>query len=227
MKIHHKIAATIGRLACASAMLVAATAGAQSLYHVDVSTSSLIGNPNAPFYLDFQLNYGSGPFGNSASIGNFTGITPVGSPTLSGTAAGNLSASVTLSDSSANPLNEFFQQFDPSAHVGFDVALSQNQTLLTPDSLQFAILDHTTGQIPTTQPVVGLSLAEFGIGPTGAITATAFGGANDPFLGDYSGITVTVTQVPEPSAALLGLCATCFVIVMKLHRARKATATTA
>jgi hypothetical protein len=137
-----------------------------------------------------------------------------------------LSTSVTLSDSSANPLNEFYQQFDPGAQVGFDVALSHNQTLLTPDSFQFAILDHTTGQIPTTQPIVGLSLAEFDIGPNGTITATAFAGANNPFLGDYSGITVTVTQVPEPSTALLGLCAACLVVAKKLRRARKVAART-
>jgi hypothetical protein len=221
MQTYQKIAATIGRLACASAMLMATASQAQVLeYHVDVNTSALIGNANAPFYLDFQLNYGSGPSGNSASIGNFTGVTPAGSPNLTGTAGGNLSTSVMLSDNSVNPFNEFYQQFTPGAHAGFDVFLSHNATLLTPDSLQFAILDNTTGQIPTAQPSVGLSLAEFDINANGTITATGFGGVNDPVLGNYSGITVTVTPVPEPSVTLLGLCAG-GALIMKLCRARK------
>jgi len=226
MKTNQKITTTISLLTCASALLACTSAEAVE-YHVDVNTSSLVGNANAPFYLDFQLNYGSGPFSNGALIQNFTGVAPtLGSPTLSGTAAGDLNTAVSLTDNSASPLNEFYQAFTPGSHLGFDVYLSQNQTLLTPDSLQFAILDNTANQIPTTQPGVGLSLAEFDINANGSITANAFAGANDPVLGNYSGVNVTVTPVPEPSIPLLGFGAAGLVF-WQAFRGRKPASTPA
>ena len=37
-------------------------------FHVDIDTSTLTLAPNAPFYLDFQLNEGSGSLANSVQV---------------------------------------------------------------------------------------------------------------------------------------------------------------
>src|SRR5258708_37334958 len=109
MKNHIKLTTTLSLLTCACALFNASSAqAALTGYHVEVVTSPLVGNPNAPFYLDFQMNYGSGPFGNNSTIKNFNfvGGSPVGSPTLSGTAEGGLSKTLTLLDSSGTTLRE-------------------------------------------------------------------------------------------------------------------------
>ncbi len=187
-------------------------------YIVTIQTSPLA-NPalsgNGPFSLDLQLNYGSGPFGNNATVNNFSfgGGSATGAPTLSGSASGNLNSAVTLSDNGVNGFNEFFQSFTPGSTLSFEVALSGNPTTTTPDNFAVAILDNTGGQIVTTDPNDGLSLATFEIGSFGAITTHAYSGIDntDPNnlvdLGDYSGVTVSIVPVPEPSTIAAGLLA--------------------
>src|SRR5205085_7168247 len=55
-----KFKSIIGPLVCAGAFLNAPISNASVFYHIDVNTASLMGNPGAPFSLDFQLNDGSG-----------------------------------------------------------------------------------------------------------------------------------------------------------------------
>ena len=205
-------------LALAAAALLASTqAQAGTLtYHFDVNTATLVGNVNSPFYLDFQLNYGSGT-GNSATIGNltFTGGSLTGTPNLFGNASGDLGTAALLSADSVNAFNEIFQQFSPGTSLGFDVSLTSNATTVTPDAFAFAILDKTTGQITTTDPLLGLSLVQADIGTSG-ITIGSYAG-----VGDYDGVTVSVTPVPEASTSTLGLLAVSMV-ALGVFRARKA-----
>ena len=197
-------------LTCAFALSSAVKSHAAE-YAVTIQTSPLATSAlsaNGPFSLDIQLNYGGSGFGNSATINNFVfgGGSASGSPILSGIAAGSLSSTVTLTGNSTSQFNDFNQTFNPGTALSFDVNLSDNPTGVTPDGLAIAILDNTGGQIVTTDPDEGLSLATFEIGSFGRITTATYAGIDntDPSnlvnLGDYTGVTVSVTSVPEPSA---------------------------
>jgi hypothetical protein len=126
---------------------------ADLLFHVSLNTAPLVGHPAAPFYVEFQLNDGSGTndANNTATISNFAfgGGAPMGSPTLSGGASGSLqSGTVTLTDSSF--FNEFFQEFTPGSQLDFDIHLTTDVDAgATPDQFSFAILDNTLTEIPT------------------------------------------------------------------------------
>lgn len=141
-------------LALFSAFLVFAPADgrADSLFHVTLDTSPLVGQPNAPFSLLFQLtNSNSGV--NSVTLSNFTfgGGAPLGSPTLTGGASGNLSSGVTLTESGF--LNFFAQQFTAGSVLGFDVQMTTNFSGAgTPDGFAFQIQDSNGALLPTTGP---------------------------------------------------------------------------
>ena len=231
MKLIH-LKPVLGSILCACALLTG-SAHAEN-YHVTVDTSTLLGTGNGPFYLDFQMNYGSGTIGNSATISNFSygGGSVSGSPIVySGNPTGSIASSVSLADSAAHPFNELYQGFTPGGTLSFDISVSNNGVGATPDALEFAILDNQTFQIPTTQPtgsndpqngIDGLSLVDITIGGDGLgsyqqVYAHAYNGANNPSLGgDYTGVIVTVASVPEPSSwALAGLCAGLFAFLRR------------
>jgi hypothetical protein len=126
---------------------------AQMSFRIAVNTAPLVGHPAGPFFVDFDLTDGSGTndANNTALISNFAfgGGGPVGAPTLSGEASGNLSTAVRLNDS--HFLNEFIQEFTPGDTLTFDVGLTTNVDAgPTPDEFSFKILDCTQVEIPTT-----------------------------------------------------------------------------
>jgi len=182
--------------------LVSAPAANASSFTFDVvvNTTALIGNSGAPFYLDFQLNEGSGPLGNnSVAVSNFdfgVGGSSVGAPSTFGGASGSLTSSVMLADSSF--FNELFQQFTPGNDLHFRVTLTGNPDTVspvTPDLFAFGILDNTLGNIPTTGEgdsllLVNINKTNLGLGDirTGASTSPA---------------GVTAAAVPEPTTLLL------------------------
>ena len=192
---HRKLLKT----ACAGVaglVLSAASALAQA-FHVEINTSALsspTGGAAAPFSLDFQLNSGDTLNNNTAVISNFTfdGGAPLGSATFIGGASGSLSGVVTLADSGA--FNEFFQSFTSGSTIGFDVFVSQNTDAgATPDGFHFGIIDGSLFSITTT----GFADQLLSVNLPGALPAIqTFAGT-----GDYAGITVTVTAIPEPSSA--------------------------
>ena len=139
----------------ACSILAASTSHATSIgFNVSLDTSPLIGSSAGPFYIDFQLNDGSGvgDANNTVMINSFLfgGGNAVGSPVLTiGGASGNLLSSVSITDSAF--LNEFAQQFDPGSTLRFHVNLTTNVDAgLTPDAFSFSILDHTLAPLPTT-----------------------------------------------------------------------------
>lgn len=137
---------------CIGALGLMCMSGAQARfsYHVQVDTSSLGSNPDAPFSLDFQLIDGGGLVGNTVLLGNFTfgGGSATGSPSATGGATGDLNVGVQLSDSLF--FNELFQSFMPGSTLGFDVSMTENPEPGTPDAFSFAILDKDLLNIPTT-----------------------------------------------------------------------------
>jgi len=187
-------------LALCAGVLFAATSGdaATAIYHVDLNTSALVGNAAGPFSLDFQLNDGSaaGDGNNTAMLSNFTfgsgGAS--GGPTFFGGASGNLSTSVTLTDTSA--FNELFQSFTAGNTLSFDLTLTMNSDAgPTPDAFAFGILDNTLYNIPTTGVGDSFLLVNLGSSPT--ITT---GASLSP------SVSVNVTAVPEPGSL------TCFLM---------------
>ena len=136
------------------ALLVGAPAArAQLFFHVRMDTSLLIGHPGAPFYLDFQLNGGSGvDMGNNrVTLSNFDfggGFAGPDVPNLIGGASGDLTGGLTISDTLFR--NEFFQPFTPGSVLEFDAEITTNVDAgPTPDQFSFSILDCTQTEIPT------------------------------------------------------------------------------
>jgi hypothetical protein len=201
MKKNQKLKTVIGILSSAGALLAAASSQA-AVYQVNVNTSSLVGNANGPYYVDFQLNYGSGT-GNGVVISDFNSA-PAGSPIIySGTTAGgDMSTALTITDNLTSPFNEIAQQFTPGTTLSFLVNLSQNGTASTPDEFVFGIDDGSTFPISTTSPDGG-SLALFQINHafSNPVDSEVTYSASDA---QYSSLTVSVVAVPEPSTAVAG-----------------------
>lgn len=133
----------------------ASVSRANLMFDVTLDTSGLIGHPAGPFYVDFQLNDGSGNFAgvNTATISNFMfgdKGSASGNPQLFGGAMGDLSTGVTLKDDAAF-INEFIEGFTPGSFLSFHVELTTNvDPGLTPDGFSFSILDSLLSPIPTT-----------------------------------------------------------------------------
>lgn len=182
-------------LGMAGLLLSTASSFAQN-FHVDIITSALTtpaNSANAPFSIDFQLNSGDTLNNNTAVINNFTfggGGAPFGSATFIGGASGGLPGVINLVDTGA--FNEFFQSFAAGTSLGFDVLLSQHADAgPTPDGFSIAILDSALFNIPTT----GFGDQLLSISLPGTIPGIqTFTGT-----GDYAGVSLTVTAIPEPS----------------------------
>jgi hypothetical protein len=184
------------------------------LFHVTVDTAPLTTSPNGPFSLDFQLNDGSGSAdgNNTATLSNFTfgGGAATGSPTYLGGVTGDISSSLTFSES--NAFNEFFQGFTAGTSLAFDVAISRNTDAgITPDSFIFSILDSTLGAITTSGPA-GQSVQFDITSPIIGVDAVQSFNGN----GDYTGVNASV--VPEPSANLLALASIFGVLTIRRRK---------
>lgn len=189
-------------LLLAAGLFLSSAAAHAAVYRVTIDTSTLAATGNGPFALDFQFNGGDTPGNNTAVISSFTFG---GGSALAGTnvattsdVSGTLATTVTLANTL--PFNEFYQQFNPGGLVQFDINVTQNLDGVTPDSFAFAILDKDFFNIDTTGS--GDNLVTFNIDTAGTLTVNTSQGQ-----GVYSGVTVNVSAVPEPSTALIGLLA--------------------
>lgn len=159
MKLRDAFRAAVAALAA----LLAAAACHAAVFTISVDTVELIGHPAAPFYIEFQLNDGSGAGNgnNTALIGpfDFDGGAAVGAPILVGGASGDLSSHVVIGDSDF--LNEFIQEFTPGTRLTFGVELSEFvEPGPQPDQFSFAILDCNLIEIPTRGPADALVIAD-------------------------------------------------------------------
>ena len=190
----HSLLSTLGALAGAIALL-ATPARAVSVAHITLDTSSLIGHPAGPFYLDFQLNDGSG-FGDGNNTAFVSAIDFGGGSAVAGTenafggVSGSLLSGLSLTDTSA--FNECFQQFVPGASLTFDVHLTTNVSGLVPDLFAFTILDADMYNIPTTS---------LGSDPLLSITLD---GAS-PTIATFSGTSIAIPAPHVPDHASTGL----------------------
>jgi hypothetical protein len=198
---------TIGLFACAFALYSVSASALTAEYQFTVNTSSLVGNTNGPYYVDFQMNSGGGPFANTAIVNNFNfgGGSAVGSAIVyNGNPSGDLSTAFTLiADPTANAFNEIAQQFNPGSTLSFDVTLTENGGVHAPDAFVFGIDDNTTFQIPTTSPD-GISLGILSINLAFANPVISVN-TYSPTDAQYAGLNVSVAAVPEPSTWALML----------------------
>ncbi len=200
---HSPLAAVLGALCASGLPAVAATV----TYDITVDTSSLIGNPNGPYYVDFQMNSGGGPFSNTATVSNFgfaggSASAPGSAIVYGGNPTGDLSTGFTLvADPTGNAFNEIAQQFNPGSTLSFAVTLTENGGTQAPDAFVFSIDDGTTFQIPTNSSD-GLSLATIAINLAFSNPAVSVE-THSPTDPQYSGMNVSVTPVPLPAAAWL------------------------
>jgi hypothetical protein len=197
-----------------AALTLAPAAQAQLNFHVSVDTSSLIGNPDGPYSIDFQLNQGDGAVPNSVTIGNFwySGGHAVGSPTLIGDASGSLGAGFSIANTSF--LNEAYQQFVPGSYLNFDVTITLNHEPTTPDSFVFSILDGSLANIPTTG--IGDSLLQADI--DSHLTFKDF----HPGIGKGPYSSVTIVTTPEPTTTGLAVASALGVAALVIRRNRNA-----
>jgi len=204
-------------VALATALLSAPVTRAQFLnFNVDLNTAALgaQNSANAPFYLDFQLNYGGSTNpATTVTLSNFqfTGGSAMGSATTLGTASGSMGSTLTLSASSSSQLNELYQQFSTgTTDISFTAHVSGAGFDVTPTSLSVAIMDNSLGspaQIFTSAPDTE-SMVFVNIDPTKtasdvqAYMSVSSADGNTPL----SGVVASVTPVPEPStyAAIMG-----------------------
>lgn len=178
-----------------AAMTFLATPKADAFaYHVVLNTTSLLSDASAPFALDLVLT-GGNALSNTVVLSNLTFVgggsansNPAAAPI--GLAAGTLTTTVSLSDSTSSFYNEFYQGFTPGTFLSFDLTVTTNLNGPTPDALSIAILDKDLLNITTNGP--GDALVVFNIN-SAAPTAQTYTSTNG----------VTATVVPEPSSALL------------------------
>jgi hypothetical protein len=194
----------ISILVAGFAAAIPSSAQATSIsFHVQVNTAALIGNPSAPFYLDFALIDGSGTLAgpNSvviSSLGFAGGGSLNGAPSITGGVTGNLASSVSLSDN-ANAFNEYFQAFTPGTALGFDVTATTNADPITPDAFMFAILDKNLFNLPTNgqaDSLVFVNILPF-------LNSNSLAGIQTFSTTNPVGVTATASAIPEPGTLLL------------------------
>jgi hypothetical protein len=110
-------------------ILAADPARADEIFNVSLDTSKLASDYTGPIGLDFEL---IGTNANTITVSNFafgSGSPGPGSAFLTGGASGDLSGTVSLTDT-ANFFSDFNQQFTPGATLTFTV----DTTLVAPPS---------------------------------------------------------------------------------------------
>jgi hypothetical protein len=206
-------------LASAIALLCAPALRAQTQsFLVDINTSTLNtqDSANAPFYLDFQLNYGNSANASSTvTLSSFTltGGSAVGSPLTFGSATGSLNSLVTLTASSTagqNGSNELYQQFGSGVtDIKFTATVFEpGPNIGTPSEFVTGVFDSAlgaAGPLNTTAPD-GQNLLTLNLDASNTFanvnTYTSLSSADGTTV---TGVTASAT-IPEPTttAAMLG-----------------------
>lgn len=225
-------------LASAMALFASPLLRAQTFsFDVDLNTGFLGAQDgaNAPFYLDFQLNYGSAPApANTITLSDFqfTGGNALGSAVTTGTASGSLASAVSLTASSSSPLNELYQQFSSSTtDIKFKATVSENGSGVVPASFTTAILDNSLGfpaQLYTTAPdtasLVVLNLTSSNtLADVGTYASLSSADASTA----VTGVTAAASAVPEPSVTTTIFGCAGAMLAFATRRLRKLRATAA
>lgn len=138
---------------CVWLAALAGPGSAATVFNVNVDTSELMNHAAGPFFLNVQLNDGSGlgDGNNSAVLSNFSfgGGGALGSPITTGGVSGSLADTVLLRDTEF--LNSFTQGFSAGLGLAFQLTFSRAVDRgPTPDQLSIALLDSSGLELPTT-----------------------------------------------------------------------------
>jgi hypothetical protein len=209
-------------LAATITLLGAPALRAQTLsFNVDINTATLDAQDgaNAPFYIDFVMDYGNSSLAsNTTTLSNFvlTGGT-AGTATTSGGASGSIASTVSLTASSAHPASELYQEFSSGVtNISFTALVTEtgpDPGAGKPTEFAATIFDSSVGApapIYTTAPdtasllILNLSSSNT-VSSVGAYTSVSSADGNTP----VTGVTASITAIPEPSttAAMFALCA--------------------
>lgn len=171
---------------------------ASTTYFVQMSVAS------GSYFLDWQLNSGGGGISNTALFTNLTiaagdpRCTPTGTAQCSGSVAVVQSPfGVTLSDSPASQLNDYFLGITVPGNgiMSFAVTLSQATPASgQPDLFSFSLYNSTPTILGTTDPRGANAAVTIVLGPT--ISFNSYGSSSSLF-------TAPLVSVPEPSIWLL------------------------
>lgn len=212
----------------------APVARAQLIFDVAVNTAPLVGHAAGPFSLFFTLTDGDAE-SNTITFSDFdfgTG-SAMGTPFLTGGASGDLSASVTLTDSSF--VNDFVQEFDPGALLKFRVTMTTNYSGSgSPDGFSWGVLD-TSGM-----PLPMLSYGAYGadafmiVSIDGAApvlnvfgsdsSLPPFGGGDEVEIAEPRVELVEIPNNPVPEPSTYGLMAAALLGAVAWVRRRRAVA---
>jgi hypothetical protein len=180
--------------------LAVSTVRANVIKTVTLDTSALGGLPDGPYSLAFELADGSGTGdGNNAVVLSdfqFGSGNPVGSPLIFGSAFGDLSSTVTLTD--ADPAGVFVQGFVSGNTLSFLLSFTANvDPGGTQDEFIFSILDSSFNPIPTSSPSFLSPFLDIVLDSDNpAIQTFGADGIPAPTVADAA-------SVPEPSSALM------------------------
>jgi hypothetical protein len=151
---------------CLGALLVSGSAFADSLYSINVDTSSLSGTSAQ---LAFDLIYGGGP-SNTVTISDFSTDGTLGTVSPAGLVSGTLPGSVTLTDSSLSFFNEYLTGLTLGTTFSFALDATTNgpDSSSSPDALSVFLLDPNTGLplFTTSDPTLSDSLFTLNIDGT-------------------------------------------------------------
>ena len=192
-------------------LLTATAAFAGQMFTLD--TSSLIGNPNAPFTLDlsFTDGAGTGDGNNTITLSNFAlGAGSLTESSISGGFTVNASPfRIALKDSSF--FNDVQFTFVPDAMFSFQLDATSNPDSGTPDTFTLAILDKDLNNIPTMNPNNGIAFVEADLPTTNPANGTQVILSGTAANSDDVAIP-TPTGIPEPSTFVpisMGFWAVC------------------
>jgi hypothetical protein len=180
------------------------------VYYVKLNLSSLAGNANGPYSLDFQLATGSGNVTNTVTLSNFQyvggGVTGTPNYTAGGE-SGSLATSLVLTDSSLN--NEFAEALTAGVtQLSFKVDETPNSEVVssgTPIPEQFNVfLDDSTGySIPTTDSSGG-TLVESDLGSSSTLATVETFTSTSPDAGVTASVSASAPVLtPEPASTSL------------------------
>jgi hypothetical protein len=183
-------------------LLLASHAGAAVTYHVSIDTSVIAGSSAGPFYLDLSLIDGGTTGNNTVTATNFsyTAGSSAGTAAATGGSTGDLGTIANFDNS--NFFQDLYQMFSSgTTRIDFDVTSTTNvDPGLTPDLFSLSILDNSVSNISTTSGADNVLFTQ----PIDSSLASSLSGTTTfTGTGDYSGVTVAVTPVPEAGAPLL------------------------
>lgn len=197
-------------------------ASASIMFNVSLDTSPLIGDPAAPFSLEFQFNdgSGSGDGNNTLVLDNFSfgaGGVVAATPSTVGAASGSVGTSVSIVDNTF--FNQFVQPFTPGSLLSFRVLLSTNVDAGgTPDELSFSILDRSSTEIPTLGAFDYLLVLDV---DSANPVPQVFASDTSRFTASGAPINLSspaIDAVPEPSS--IGFCFVVMALLMMMRRKR-------